>query len=241
MKVAELKKKSIAELEELIPTLEGETQKLAVEILEVKKKREEPDAESPATIAEEASKAKEAELLAKEEAKEKARQEREAAAKEREEKRMQAKKDREEAKRKKEAEREAKAKAREEEKILKEKEKEEAMRAREEAKAARDAERANKVKELAGKIKFVAKEGVAMTKADMVRKGMSEGLNNRQIADTYGLTIKFVCDTAWRIERQLEQKAMRERIRREMAEKYANVTNAKKEQSEETDAPEGEQ
>lgn len=221
MKISELKKFSIAELEVLIPSLEGEELNLAKDVLAGKKKRAEPDPESEAVKAEDDSKARAEE---KEKLKEEAKRKKEEAVKEREQKRAEAMAEKEKAKKEREEARIKIEMEKEEGKVLREQQKEEAIRAREEARIQKTFERSAKAKELATHVeKKEFEDRSKMTKADMVREGMAEGLTNPEIAKKYGLNIKFVCDTQWRIERQIETLLIRAKIRAMYTEKLRVV------------------
>ena len=243
--VESLQKLSVANLRKYIKELDGEDKLLAETVLETKLKRNEQLGDMPGVAAEiEASKEKaEAEgiksaeerkaerleaLRIKEEEKAKILAEREKEKLERERVREEALKakeilraEKEKEKLEKEAEKEKAKIEREKEKMLKKAEAEKAALIKaEEAEKARLEEEA-RLEVVREKLKEMEAENPATSKTDVIKKCVSEGMTNSEINKATGYGIKFVCDTVWRIRRDVERAELRERIRKEMAEEAA--------------------
>lgn len=250
LKVEDLKKLSVKQLENYITGLDGEDKILAEKVLATKtagvsevekddKVKTEIDtskakAEAKVEEAKKRAEAREAARIEKENVAKAKAEEREVAAKTREEERDAARKVKEEVKTAKEVEREkaredakvakaAKAEEREEAKKAKEAEKE----AKVEAKAKTKADKLEKLKAEAlekEKAKLQAKEDEkahamaiaermkgmvsgtpAINKSQQVRDCVAQGMTNAEIEVATGFGRKFICDTTWRIQRQLEK------------------------------------
>lgn len=208
LEVNELKKMSIKKLEAFLEGCEGEDKLIVEDVIASKKKsiaavavtgEMVPDLEASRKMREQLD-LQEAERLAKKAAKE--------------EERVKARMEREELKLKALAEKEEKAKLRADEKNamieareLKKAEKLEAMAAKliekealKEAKNKSLAERFAKITGLLAEGEFELKP----TKTAVIKQCLSQGLTNKEINEKTGYSMKFICDTVWRIEQQIK-------------------------------------
>lgn len=228
LKVEELKALSVAQLQDYIPSLEGEDKILAETVLAAKLKRNEHLRDQPGVAAEvEVSEKVNADIEARRAEREAARIEKEAQKLKILEERAEAAKKREieraaavELKLKKQAEKlemkaataeQIAAKKIENDKIRAEKaaEKEAIFQAKVKAMEEKKAEEAARVAAVAEALRSnpnvdlgTGKDG-KKTKTAEIRELMAQGFTNPEIAKATGYGIKFVCDTAWRINQAL--------------------------------------
>lgn len=255
LKVEDLKKLSVAKLTEYIKGLEGEDKVLAENVLKSKLSRNEQLADMPGVAAEKETSEevnadvekrraeREAARLAKEEEKNKLAAERAEKAKQREELRVKAFEEKLQAAAKKEEmknatkeQREALAIEKEELRKAKAVEKEAIFQAKmqqfEEKKAAENARVAAVAEALKNNpdvnVGGAGKEGKKSKTAE-IKELMAQGFTNPEIAKATGYGIKFVCDTAWRINKEIEKA---EFVAKYMAERQAKIDSASAEKTE---------
>lgn len=239
----DLLKLSVKQLEKFATGVDGADLELVNEVIAEKRARLEQVVDDPNVAKEVGESAdlkaarekvlaeKEAAKIATKEAKDKAFAEKqEALAKAREEKAQKAAEAKAaalEAKQKAILEKEEKQKA-----ILEEKQRKIEERAAE--KSAREAARIEAIAELsaarekrqlesieraqksAEKLKSMQFSG-KVNKTQMVRECLAKGMGNKQIAEETGFTVKFVCDTVWRIEQMIAQEEYIQKKREEAA------------------------
>jgi len=255
LNVEDLKKLSVAKLTEYIKGLEGEDKVLAENVLKSKLARNEQIAEIPGVAAEKETSEevnadvekrraeREAARLAKEEEKNKLAAERAEKAKQREELRVKALEEKLQAAAKKEEmknatkeQREALAIEKEELRKAKAAEKEAIFQAKmqqlEEKKATENARVAAVAEALKNNpdvnVGGAGKEGKKSKTAE-IKELMAQGFTNPEIAKATGYGIKFVCDTAWRINKEIEKA---EFVAKYMAERQAKIYAASAEKTE---------
>lgn len=221
LKVEDLKKLSLKQLEKFATGVEGEDLVLVNEVIASKKASasteevktsatEEDPAKAEAKLAAEIEKArlkeekiaaaeklrqeKIAAALAKEEAKEKAAQERIEKQRLADEVRAAAKAEREIAIKEMLERKKQMAEEKAAKKLALEEMK---VKMAEEKKAAREA----RIEELKAKMQEINLDRNA-SKTDQVRECMLKGMKNSEIVAATGFSTKFICDTTWRLERQ---------------------------------------
>lgn len=208
LEVNELKKMSIKKLEAFLEGCEGEDKLIVEDVIASKKKsiaavavtgEMVPDLEASQKMREQLE-LQEAERLAKKAAKE---EERLKAKAERDELRAQKLLEKEEKLKKRMDEKNARIEAKEAEKATKEEQKMQKLIEREAMKEEKNkalAERFAKITELMKDNDFELKP----SKTAVIKQCLSQGMTNKEINEKTGFSMKFICDTVWRIEQQIK-------------------------------------
>lgn len=223
---------SLKKLVEYAAELDGDDKVLANEVIAekkasakspIQKMKEEPGVKEEISaseqakvektrLAEQRKEEREKKRLEKEEAKAKADAEKEVKKKEREEAKEKAdaekeakKTERSEAKEKADAEKEAKKVERETKKEERKEAKLQAEKDKEVAKLQGIEDKKKKAAALADALKNQPEQEASTNKTQQVRECMLKGMTNAEMVKETGFTNKFICDTTWRIVRQLEK------------------------------------